>query len=281
MGDENQGDLTFRTRARGFRLGFPRRGSRITYVFPAGGQRGTTIKTMARGRGLEGASEVRISGQGVTAKVLAIEEPSSKLQQRSANRQDTSENPNVVRISVTAPKDAPLGLFRPRIVGTAQIHQQPVVREALPSEDMMQAFIYWHSVPSKEFALSVVPSAAYSLSAEVPSGPVLEAGVLEVTQGGKVQVVVKAARQEGATGAIRLAADTPPRGITVKAATIAADKDEATVTLTVTTQAPVGFRDNIILTGTLKVGKENVTRIAPAITIRVVDPKTASTSGEF
>ena len=81
----------------------------ITYLFPAGGQRGTTFETMIRGRGLEGASEVRVSGEGVTAKVLAIEEPSTKLRQRSQNRQDTSENPNVVRMSVTVVADAELG----------------------------------------------------------------------------------------------------------------------------------------------------------------------------
>jgi len=79
------------------------------YVFPAGGQRGTTVERMARGRGLEGASEVRISGQGVTGKVIAVQKPSTRLQQRSANRQDQSENPNVVKFSVTIAPDAEPG----------------------------------------------------------------------------------------------------------------------------------------------------------------------------
>jgi len=35
----------------------------VMYVFPAGGRRGTTVERMARGRGLEGASEIRISGR--------------------------------------------------------------------------------------------------------------------------------------------------------------------------------------------------------------------------
>jgi hypothetical protein len=81
----------------------------VMYVFPAGGQRGTTVERMARGRGLEGTSEVRISGPGVTAKVIAVEEPGTRLRQRSANRQDQSENPNVVRFSVTIAPDAPPG----------------------------------------------------------------------------------------------------------------------------------------------------------------------------
>ncbi len=81
----------------------------VMYVYPAGAQRGTTAERMARGRGLEGASEIRISGKGLTGKVIAVEEPSTRLQQRSANRQDQAENPNVVRFSVTVAPDAEPG----------------------------------------------------------------------------------------------------------------------------------------------------------------------------
>lgn len=172
------------------------------------------------------------------------------------------------RFTVTAAPDAPLGLFCPTIVGTATIGDQSVVREALPSEDCMQAFIYWHNLPSKDFALSVVKSGSYALSADVPPGK-----VLEVSQGGNVKVVVKAARQEKAKGPIRLTADAPPRGITVRPANIPANKDEATVTLTATKQAPVGLRQNIIITGTMKAGKATITRVAPAIPIKVVAPQ--------
>lgn len=80
------------------------------YVFPAGGQRGTTIEgVMSRGRGLEGTTEIRISGQGVTAKVTSIEKPSTLLQQKSANRQDQASNPNVVKFTVTIAPDAEPG----------------------------------------------------------------------------------------------------------------------------------------------------------------------------
>lgn len=82
----------------------------IMYLFPAGGQQGTTVEgVMTRGRGLEGTSEIRISGAGVSAQVLAIEEPDTRLLQRSKNRQDQAENPNVVKFSVTIAPDAPLG----------------------------------------------------------------------------------------------------------------------------------------------------------------------------
>lgn len=111
----------------------------VMYAFPAGGQRGTTIEgVMARGRGLEGTSEIRVSGKGVTAKVEAIEKPSTRLRQRSANRQDQAENPNVVKFSVTIAPDAEIGardlwLITPK-GATNRLHfvvgQLPEVREA-------------------------------------------------------------------------------------------------------------------------------------------------------
>ena len=65
-------------------------------------------------------------------------------------------------------------------------------------------------------------------------------------------------------------ADTPPRNITVKAASIPAAKNEATITITVAKAVPVGFRDNIILAASLKAGQETFTGVAPATPSKVI-----------
>jgi hypothetical protein len=103
--------------------------------------------------------------------------------------------------------------------------------------------------------------------AELPSE-----GPLEVAPGGKLEVKVKVARREEIKGAIRLAAETPSRGITVRAASIPPAKDEATVTITTTNQIRAGHRENIIITGTLRVGQNSIIRFAPAIPIKAVAP---------
>jgi len=184
-----------------------------------------------------------------------------------ASPAELSPGQKEIRFTVAAAADAPLGLFTPKVTGTAQVGDESVVREASPSVDAMQAFIYFHNVPADEFAFAVVPPKSFTLSADVPEGK-----VFEVEQGGKVDVVVKAARPDDVKAAIRLAADTPPRTIAVRAASIAPDKDEATVTITVQRTAPVGLRENIILTGTARIGKDNVVRYAPAIPIKVIAP---------
>jgi len=56
----------------------------------------------------------------------------------------------------------------------------------------------------------------------------------------------------------------------VTSAVIPADKDEVTITLAVAKQVGVGFRQNIIISGSTQIANQNVTRFAPAIPIRVV-----------
>jgi hypothetical protein len=81
-----------------------------------------------------------------------------------------------------------------------------------------------------------------------------------------------AAVKQAEKGNISLKTETPPRGITVKAASIPAGKKEATITVSVTNQAPVGFRHNVVLTANLKAGQDTFTGTVPAIPLKVVAP---------
>ena len=156
------------------------------------------------------------------------------------------------------------------------------VRKAVPVETVVQAFYIKHWVPTKGCVLQVKEPAFYTISANLPPKQ-----VLEVKQGGKVEVVVKAARRAEGKFPVNLALlpptvlvpppqDAPrpgPPPLTVAAASIPADKDEATVTITAAAKAPFGAQQTIILRGTMNAGKETVTRLLPAITARVVAAK--------
>jgi len=56
-----------------------RREPHIGYIYPAGGQRGTTIQITVGGQFLRGAREVYISGEGVQAKVIQYMKPLVRL----------------------------------------------------------------------------------------------------------------------------------------------------------------------------------------------------------
>lgn len=172
---------------------------------------------------------------------------------------------DAVRLTVTAPPDAPVELLTPTIVGTGKIGNATVVREAVPAEERMQAFGFTHDVPTDELLLAVLKPGPFTVAVERTAEP-----VLRVHPGSEVTIVVKAVRREGAKGPIKLTAEKPPKGITIKPAVIADGEEQATVTIRVGKGVPVGFAQNIILTATLRAGKDSVTSTAPAIPIEIV-----------
>jgi hypothetical protein len=188
---------------------------------------------------------------------------------------------NETQLTITAPANAAPGLCFPSVVGTATVDGQPLVRKAVPVETVVQAFYIKHWVPTKGCVLEVKEPAFFTISANIPPKQ-----VLEVKQGGAAQVVVKAARRADGKFPVNLAAVPPSRlvplppgasppaeGLTVTAASIPADKDEAIVTITAASKAPAGLQPAIILGGTMNTGKETITRTLPAIPVKVVAGK--------
>jgi len=185
------------------------------------------------------------------------------------------------RLTITAAANAVPGLCFPSVVGTAAVDGQPLVRKAVPVETVVQAFYIKHWVPTKGCVLEVKESAFYTLSANLAPKQ-----VLEVKQGASAQVLVKAARRAEGKFPVNLAvlppaqlvpappdAPQPPPGLTVTAASIPADKDEATVTITAAPKAPVGMQQPIILNATMNTGKETITRTLPAIPVKIIAAK--------
>jgi hypothetical protein len=185
------------------------------------------------------------------------------------------------KLTITAAANAAPGLYMPAIVGTATADKQTLVRKAIPVESVVQAFYIKHWVPTKGCVLEVKEGAFYALSSSSPP-----AKVLEIKQGGSEKVVVKASRRVEGKFPVNLAvmppaplipapqgAPPPPPGANVQVAPIPADKDEATVTISVPPQSPVGLRQTILLSGTMNTGKESVTRLLPAIAVKVIAAK--------
>jgi len=91
---------------------------------------------------------------------------------------------DVVRFSFRADTSAPKQPVNLFIVGRAKIGDQEIVREATPAEDRMQAFLWRHLVPAKEFCvLAYDPSAFPALEKRTP--PELPASLTKVSSSGK------------------------------------------------------------------------------------------------
>jgi hypothetical protein len=269
--------------------------SRLVYTFPAAGDYVLRIKDVQRNAGEEYAYRLAIApprpdfallvspdnprlGKGDTAilTVKAIRKDGFGGEIRVAARDlppgfAASEavvpaGQDTARLTITAPSGGPVGIFTPALAGTGVLGKESLVRPAQPAEEIMQAFSVKHNVPTQELAVAVIEPALLVLSTNVPPER-----PLEVRRESEVQVVIKAGRLGDAKGPVAVSLDSPPAWLTLKPApaAIPADKQEVTLTLSISKQAPAGGRQDLFFSGTLNTGKETATRQCPAVPIKV------------
>lgn len=69
-------------------------------------------------------------------------------------------------ISVTAPEGAEQGVVMPKVSGSATTANGSITRDAVPVEQMMQAFYYTHMMPMEEFRMEVGPKQPFRVFVE-------------------------------------------------------------------------------------------------------------------
>lgn len=146
-----------------------------------------------------------------------------------------------LRITLTAPQkplEQPINL---QLEGRAKIDGQVVSRPVTPAEDMMQAFIYQHMVPSQEL---MVMTGYYKRRA--PAFELVDDNI-KIPAGGKTNVRVKRPRRPAAPApAIYLELSDPPAGLTLQDVNITTGELTFTIAADSNT-AKVGLVDNLIV----------------------------------
>jgi hypothetical protein len=174
---------------------------------------------------------------------------------------------NETRMIISTPPNAPIGLFSPKVVGTARIGRADVVHEALPSEDLMQAFYFMHNVPSREMLLSIIEKGPFTLTLDLPPRE-----VLKVPRSGRVELLVKAVFKQGVTpGEITLRPQRIPKEWQIEVPPIPAGEHQTKIRITVFGNMFVhaGQRGTLMVTANMRVGKANVFGFVPAIPYEV------------
>jgi len=145
-----------------------------------------------------------------------------------------------VRMTLTAPTKAPDHPVALQLEGSARIGKQTVSHFVVPSEDMMQAFLYRHLVPSQELLVAVKKT-----KWRVPPIELAGRDLVRIPAGGSAQVLFKT-RRRPILRKIQLELNEPPEGITLHDMTVVpeglafrlkADKNAI----------PIGFVDNLIV----------------------------------
>lgn len=197
-------------------------------------------------------------------------------------------------LAVPVPPGSPLALVPLTVVGTAEIDGQTVTRQAVPAEELQQAFAYLHRLPTRDSVLAVTgPATLFTLSAPLPPGGVLEIPANDATRTGKARfeptgkVTVKIHRQPDGLGYIRFTnalgaknregtRNPLPQMVTVNG-NAARDESEATINLTPLPRAVPGKVYDTVISAALRVGKEDIIR-SVVIPIKIAgDPKAPAT----
>jgi hypothetical protein len=127
-----------------------------------------------------------------------------------------------------------------RILGVAKSGSREIRREAVPTEDMMQAFLYQHLAPVRELSVAVRGSAS-----RPPEVSLLKNEPVTIPAGGSAVVLLKTPPKVN-TKSIRLALSNAPEGISLQKTSPV----DGGLTLTLAAdgqQAKAGLADNLFV----------------------------------
>lgn len=182
-----------------------------------------------------------------------------------------------IRVTFGAPRQAPPEPVTLQLAGRAEVGGRPVCRTVAPAEDMMQAFLYRHLVPSRQLLAAV-----RSGRRPAPAIKVVPAGAIRIPAGGTAEVRVQAPPGPMLEH-IQLTLNDPPDGITLAEVKPATDGLALVLSADGELVAP-GFTDNLIVAASTEAqaprnkaaGARTNRRVAlgvlPAIPIEVVAP---------
>jgi len=146
-----------------------------------------------------------------------------------------------VRLTLTVPSTARRGLTHLNLEGLAVIGGQTIVRRAVPAEDMMQAFLYRHLVPTQSWVATISGKARYGSTMTVQAG-----GTVKLSAQRPTRVHVSGPKGQFMKQ-VKLALNEPPKGITISKVTPDPQGGLAFEVSVDGKDAKVGLRGNLIV----------------------------------
>lgn len=145
-----------------------------------------------------------------------------------------------IRMTLAVPGEAPDKPVALQLEGRARIGGKTVAHRAVPSEDMMQAFLYRHLVPSQELLVSVSKN-----KGRVPLVELAQDGPVMIPSGGTAQVRLNTLNRRS-LGQMRLELKDPPEGLTMQNVKVVNGGLEFALKVDKDSMAD-GFEDNLII----------------------------------
>jgi hypothetical protein len=118
-------------------------------------------------------------------------------------------NQDQVRLTLMAPSTSLAGVLNLTVEGFARINELAVIHPAVPAENRMQAFAYWHLVPSQQLAVLIPDRPQFRLDLKI-----LDPGLVQIPDGGTAEVQVRTPTSAFYNN-FQLELSQPPDGISI------------------------------------------------------------------
>ncbi len=145
---------------------------------------------------------------------------------------------NITLTSPQKPLEEPVNL---ELEGRAKIDGQIITRPVTPAQNMMQAFIYYHMVPSQKVMVATTGN-----KLRVPAFDLVDNNDIKIHAGGKTKVRIKVQKKPPLPPAVELELSEPPAGITLGDVNIASDEMTFAIAADANS-AKAGLEDNLII----------------------------------
>lgn len=143
------------------------------------------------------------------------------------------------------------GKYSLRLTGKADVAGRPLVRRAVPAENLMQAFLYQHLLAFREQTVLVTKSEAPYSVVPKPSS-----AVLALVPGQETIVPVSVRRRPGYEGQIRLQLVEPPKGISLRKGNIPVGRDNGVIILFADSKIDTALCGNLILGASMPIERD-------------------------
>ncbi|MFN2352285.1 MAG: hypothetical protein ABR497_10105 [Kiritimatiellia bacterium] len=181
-----------------------------------------------------------------------------------------------VRATLFAPSRAAEGRVNLELEGTAKVGDREIRRDAVPAEDMMQAFLYRHLVPANAWVVTVGRPARIRLALDP-----IEGGVLRIPVGGSAEIVLRAGGQRPIRQTPRFDLDQPPPGLSLEETHMNNKERMARIAIRADAAlATPGTKGNLILhayAGQSK-NKKMVLAVLPAVPFEIVEAENVASA---
>lgn len=164
-----------------------------------------------------------------------------------------------LQVTISAAGNSPLETVAPSMSGSSLVDGKNVTHPVVFADELMQAFLYQHMVPSREAVVSVIPAAVFSAQAR---------GALVLIPGKEVSLPVAVTRQPNFEGHIQIQLVDAPKGITLRRGGVPVGQKMGTVVVLLDKASGMKAPGNLILQATLIV--ERPLDPLPSATLAVV-----------